>query len=98
MTKGELIDAITTASGETLSKKQVKAVLESLQSLGHRQLKKDGMFTLPGFAKFLVVSKKAQAARKGVNPFTGDEMLFRAKPASKSVRARVIKACKDSIG
>ena len=44
------------------------------------------------------VSKKAATkARKGTNPFTGEEMMFKAKPARKIVRARPVKAAKDAV-
>ena len=56
------------------------------------------MFVLPGFAKFVVVKKPAKPARKGINPFTKLEQTFAAKPASKSVRARPVKAIKDAVG
>ena len=98
MTKTQLIEAISTATKGELSKREVKAFLEALQTIGHKQLKKTGIFTLPGFAKFSVVKKPATKARKGTNPFTGEEMMFKAKPASKAVRARPIKACKDAVG
>ena len=65
--------------------------------IGHKQLKKDGLFTLPGFAKFRVVKKPAVKARKGINPFTGEETTFKAKPATKVVRVRPIKAIKDAV-
>jgi nucleoid DNA-binding protein len=95
MTKSQLIEKI---SGETeVSKKEVKGVLESLTSVGYKELKKNGVFVVPGFAKFVVVKKPATKARKGTNPFTGEEMMFKAKPARKIVRARPVKAAKDSV-
>ena len=97
MSKSGLIQAISETVGEELSRKQVKTVLESLVTVGHRELKKSGMFTLPGFAKFRVIKKPATKARQGVNPFTKAPMTFAAKPASKSVRARPIKAIKDAL-
>ncbi len=97
MTKTQLIQALSDATKGELSKREVKAFLESLTTIGHKQLKKAGVFTLPGFAKFRVVKKAATKARKGTNPFTGEEMMFKAKPASKSVRARPIKSCKDAV-
>ncbi len=97
LSKSGLIQAITESAGEELNRKQVKTVLESLISVGHRELKKSGIFTLPGFAKFRVVKKPATKARQGVNPFTKQPMTFAAKPASKSVRARPIKAIKDAL-
>ena len=97
MTKTELIEALTNAGGGEVTKSQVRDLLASLQTVGHASLKKVGVFTLPGFAKFRVYKKPAVKARKGVNPFTGEEMMFKAKPASKVVRARPIKACKDAV-
>ncbi len=98
MSKSQLINAIVEAAGELeLTRKQVKAVLESLVDVGHKELKKSGLFTVPGFAKFRVVKKPATKARQGVNPFTKEPMTFAAKPASKSVRARPIKIVKDAV-
>ena len=97
MTKTQLIQSLTDSSGG-LSKKQVKEIMESLVAIGHKQMKRQGVFTLPGFAKFRVVKKPAVKARKGTNPFTGEEMMFKAKPATKVVRARPIKAIKDAVG
>jgi nucleoid DNA-binding protein len=97
MSKSGLIQAISEAVGEELTKKQVRTVLESLIDVGHKELKKSGVFTLPGFAKFRVVKKPATKARQGINPFTKQPQTFAAKPASKSVRARPIKAIKDAL-
>ncbi len=97
LSKNGLIQAITEAVGDEVSRKQAKAILESLIEVGHRELKKNGAFTLPGFAKFRVVKKPATKAREGKNPFTGQMQTFAAKPASKSVRARPIKAIKDAV-
>ena len=95
MSKSQLIDRISTAT--ELSKREVKNVMESLTDVGHKELKKNGVFLLPGFAKFVVVKKPATKARKGVNPFTGEEMMFKAKPARKIVRARPVKAAKEAV-
>ena len=97
LSKSGLIQAIAETIGDELSRKQVKTVIESLISVGHRELKKSGVFTLPGFAKFRVVKRPATKARQGINPFTKQPMTFAAKPASKSVRARPIKAIKDAL-
>ena len=80
-----------------LSKKQVKLVVETLVEVGHKELKKTGVFVLPGFAKFTVVKKPARPAREGINPFTKEMQKFPAKPASKGVRARAVKAVKDAV-
>lgn len=95
MSKSQIIERIATTT--ELSKRDIKAVMESLVEIGHKELKKQGVFLLPGFAKFVVVKKPATKARKGTNPFTGEEMMFKAKPARKIVRARPVKAAKDAV-
>jgi DNA-binding protein HU-beta len=97
LSKSGLIQAITEVAGDEISRKQVKTVLESLIAVGHRELTKAGLFTLPGFAKFRVIKKPATKARQGINPFTKQPTTFAAKPASKAVRARPIKAIKDAV-
>ena len=96
MSKSQLIEKIT-AEQEGLSKKDVKGVLESLVSVGHKEMKKSGTFLLPGFAKFVVIKKPATKARKGINPFTKEPMEFKARPARKVIRARPVKAAKDAV-
>jgi DNA-binding protein HU-beta len=87
LSKSQLIERIATST--ELSKRDVKNVMEMLVDVG--------IFLVPGFAKFVVVKKPATKARKGVNPFTGEEMMFKAKPARKIVRARPVKAAKDAV-
>jgi nucleoid DNA-binding protein len=95
MTKSQLIEKIAVET--SISKKEVKGVLETLASVGYKELKKAGVFLVPGFAKFVVVKKPATKARKGTNPFNGEPMMFKAKPARKIVRARPVKAAKDAV-
>ena len=95
MSKSQLIEKIATTT--EVSKKEVKGVMEALVDVGHKELKKNGVFLVPGFAKFVVVKKPATKARKGTNPFTGEEMMFKAKPASKKVRALPLKSLKAMV-
>ncbi|MBV5271027.1 MAG: HU family DNA-binding protein [Afipia sp.] len=95
MTKSQLIEKI--AETNEIAKKDVKGVLETLAVIGYKELKKTGVFLVPGFAKFVVIKKPATKARKGTNPFTGEPMTFKAKPARKIVRARPVKAAKDAV-
>lgn len=97
LTKGALIAAILEDMGEGWARKDVVKVLDSLTQLGHTELKKRGVFVLPGFAKFVVVKKPATPAREGINPFTKEPTTFAAKPARKVIKARPVKALKDSI-
>ena len=97
LSKSAILQAVTDAIGEEISRKQVKMVVETLVSVGHRELKKSGIFVLPGFAKFVVVKKPARPAREGINPCTKEKQKFAANPASKGVRARPVKAVKDAV-
>ena len=95
MTKSQLIEKIATEN--EVAKKDVKGVLETLATIGYKELKKTGVFLVPGFAKFVVIKKPATKARQGTNPFTGVPMMFKAKAARKIVRARPVKAAKDAV-
>jgi nucleoid DNA-binding protein len=97
LSKSDVLNAVADSIGEEISRKHVKQIVESLVDLGHKELKKTGAFVLHGFAKFVVVKKPARPARKGINPFTKQEQTFAAKPASKAVRARPVKAIKDAV-
>ncbi len=95
MSKSELIQKI--ADECSVAKKDVKAVMESMAAVGHKELKKVGVFVLPGFAKFLVVKKPATPERQGINPFTKEPTVFKAKPARKTLKVRPVKAAKDAV-
>jgi nucleoid DNA-binding protein len=95
MTKSQLIARI--AQLRELAKEDVKGVMDALAEVGYKELKKNGVFVVPGFAKFVVVKKPATKARMGRNPFNGEEMMFKAKPARKIVRARPVKAAKLAV-
>lgn len=97
LTKAGLIQAIAEHLGDAVTKTQVKSVVEALADVGHKELKKTEVFVLPGFAKFVVAKKPGRPAGQRMNPFTKTMQDFPAKPASKTVRARPIKALKDSI-
>jgi nucleoid DNA-binding protein len=94
-TKGQMFATI--ADQTELSKRQVSAVFEALNGIVTKSLKSNGVVTLPGLAKLKVVKKPATKAREGTNPFTGEKMIFKAKPASKKVRILPVKALKDSV-
>lgn len=96
-TKSEILNHI---AGETeLSRKEVTAVLDSLSGLIEKNLKPrgPGYFNMPGLLKIKVVKKPAVKARKGTNPFTGEEMMFKAKPARKVVKVLPLKGLKDMV-
>lgn len=95
MTKSALYATI--AERTDLQKKQVAAVFEELAGIinGHVKRNGAGVFTLPGLLKIKVVRKPATKARKGINPFTGEPTIFKAKPARNVVKAQPLKALKD---
>ena len=97
MTKSQVIQAVADAHKQKLVRKDVAKVLESLASVGHRELKKTGVFVLPGFAKFLVIKKPATKARPGINPFTKEAITIKAKPARKVLKARPVNAAMDAV-
>ncbi|HEX7763337.1 MAG TPA: HU family DNA-binding protein, partial [Cellvibrio sp.] len=76
---------------------QVQAVLDELTNIieGHVKKKGVGEFVLPGLLKITTVKKPATKARKGINPFTKEEVTFKAKPASISVKVRPLKKLKE---
>lgn len=80
-----------------LSKKDVTAVLDSLTDLIEAHIKKRacGQFVLPGLLKIETKKKPARKARKGISPFTGEEIVFAAKPASTQVKIRPLKKLKE---
>jgi nucleoid DNA-binding protein len=96
LSKSALIQTLADKS-EKLSRKDVKSVLETIVTIGHNELKKNGLFVLPGLVRLTVVKKPATKARKGINPFTGEPTVFKAKPARKVIKARPVKAAKDAI-
>ena len=96
-TKSEILNQI--AADTKLTRKDVAAVLGSLERLISKELKSRGAryFNLPGLLKIKVVKKPARKARKGINPFTGEEMMFKAKPASKGVKVLPLKGLKSMV-
>jgi len=94
-TKTQIINQL--AEENELSKKQISGVLDSLSDLIqlHINKKSVGEFVLPGLMKIQTVKKPATKARKGINPFTKEEVMFKAKPASTTVKVRPLKKLKE---
>jgi nucleoid DNA-binding protein len=95
MSKTEFVEAIANESG--LEKKQVNAVLDSLNGLVYKELKADHEVVIPGLVKLVSVKKPAVPAREGINPFTKEKTMFKAKPARNVIKPRPLKALKDAI-
>ena len=97
MTKSEILTSLSESSGFT--KKEVSVLFEDLATLIGKNLKRSGpgVFTVPGLMKVKVVRKPATKARKGINPFTKEETIFKAKPARNVVKVQPLKALKDMV-
>jgi nucleoid DNA-binding protein len=82
-----------------LKRKQVAEVMKGIAELVEAHIKKNGpgIYTLPGLVKIKIVRKPATKARKGINPFTGEETVFKAKPARNVVKVRPLKKLKDMV-
>lgn len=95
MTKSQIIAQISDTTG--LTKKDVNGVFDELTDImeGHLKKRGAGQFTLPGLFKAVTQKKPATKARKGINPFTGQETTFAAKPARTVVKVRPLKKLKD---
>jgi len=94
LSKPELMSWLAADSG--LSNKEVSRVMTSLERLMEASLgpRGAGQFTLPGLLRMSTVQRPAIKARRGINPFTKEEVWFKAKPASISVRIRPLKKLK----
>ena len=94
-TKSEILTNI--ASSTELSRKQVASVFDALSAQIKAGVGKKGpgVFVVPGLMKIMVIQKPATKARKGINPFTKLEVMFKAKPARKVIKVRPLKALKD---
>lgn len=94
-TKTQMVTQI--AENTELTRKQVASVIDELSDIieGHIKKRACGEFVLPGLMKIVTVKKPAKKARKGINPFTGEETTFKAKPASNAVKIRPLKKLKE---
>ncbi len=95
MSKTEFVEAIAAESG--LEKKQVNAVLDGLNGVVYKELKAQHEVVIPGLLKLTAVTKPAVPAREGINPFTKEPAMFKARPARKVIKPRALKALKDAL-
>lgn len=96
-TKSEVYATLAESAG--ISKKEVAAVFDTMGLMIAADLKKGnvGAFNVPGMMKVMVQRKPATKARKGINPFTGEPTVFKAKPARNVVKVRPLKGLKDAV-
>lgn len=96
-TKSEVFKHLAEATG--LTRKQVSAVFESLEDLIRRDLSSrgPGVFTVPGLMKISVRKVPARKAREGINPFTGEKIMIKARPATRKVKVSPLKRLKEMV-
>jgi nucleoid DNA-binding protein len=96
-TKGEIYTKLATSTG--LTKKQVSTVFDELTKMIGNELGKKGpgLFIVPGLLKLKVVRKPATKAKQGVNPFTKQPMMYKAKPARNVVKVLPLKSLKEMV-
>ena len=95
MSKTEFIQAVADESG--LDRKQVNAVLDGLTGVIYKELKAENEVVIPGLVKLTTVKKPAVPEHEGINPFTKEKTMFKAKPARTVIKPRPLKALKDAI-
>jgi nucleoid DNA-binding protein len=97
LNKSQILADIATSTG--LAKRDVGKVVEELAGVIERHIGKKGpgQFTLPGLFKIKTLRKPATKARKGINPFTKEEVTFKAKPARTVIKIRPLKKLKDMV-
>lgn len=94
-TKSQFISTISERTA--VPRKDVVAIMESIGDIISAHIEKQGpeIFSWPGLFKIQVLKKPATKARQGINPFTGEQMMFKAKPASRKIKIRALKQLKE---
>ncbi len=97
MTKAQIISELSEKTG--LTRKDVQGVFSAMLDMIKRELGKrgSGEIVVPDMMKLKVKTTAARPERKGIDPFTKQERVFPAKPASKKVRATPLKKLKDLV-
>ena len=97
LNKSQFVTALAEKSG--LDKKQATAALDTLNAIVAQQLGKQGPgeVLIPGLLKLNVIEKPATRKHEGVNPFTKEPMIYKAKAAHKVIKVRLLKALKDAV-
>jgi nucleoid DNA-binding protein len=96
-TKSQIFGELADETG--LTRREIAGVFDAMTTLIKKDLGRrgPGMFTLPGLMKIQKIHKPRRAARKGINPFTGEETMFKAKPAHNVVKVRPLKGLKEMV-
>jgi len=97
MSKTQFVATLAEKSG--LNKKQATSALDTINSMIAQQLGRQGPgeVLIPGLLKLNVVEKPATRKHEGINPFTKEPMVYKAKAAHKVIKVRLLKALKDAV-
>ena len=97
MNKTEIVAHLSEATG--LTKQQVSGLFDELAKLIEKNLDEQGpgVFALPSLLQVKVVRKPAVEAHMGINPFTKQEMMLKARPAQNVVKLVALKGLKDMV-
>ena len=95
MSKSDFLSALAEKTG--LNKKQAASAMDAVSSIVSEQLNRNGEVTIPGLIKLIVTKKAATPQHEGINPFTKEPAIIKAKPERKIVKARPVKALKDAV-
>ncbi len=96
-TKGEVYRVLSEQTG--VARKDVAAIFDTMKDMIGKDLSKrgPGVFSVPGMMKVTVKRMPATKARKGINPFTKEPTVFKAKPARNVIKVRPLKALKEMV-
>lgn len=95
MTKAQIVSELSSKVG--ISKSQVNDLFVSLLGIIEGELKGNRPTVIPGLVKISVKRKEATKSRKGINPFTKEEITIKAKPARNVVKVKPLKGLKDIL-
>merc|ERR1719199_490476 len=95
LTQTAVFQSVAETTG--LKTKDAKGVVDALMEVAVSQVKKSGSFKLAGLLNMKLKNKPATKARKGMNPFTKEPCVFKAKPASKTVKCFAMKKLKEML-
>ena len=95
MSKSQFINTFAEKTG--MNRKQATATLNTLNALAVEQLSRSGELVIPGLVKLNVAEKPATKEHEGINPFTKQPMVFKAKPARRIIKAHPVKQLKDAV-
>lgn len=96
-TRSDIYNQIADQTG--LARKEVQSVFDAFGMVLAADLGKrgPGVMQVPGLMKVVVKRMPATRARKGINPFTKEETIFKAKPARNVVKVRPLQALKKMV-